>query len=260
MNAALPQAAAPRPPPVPLAADEVRVWVAALAEHRSPPQLRAFERLLSAAERQRLQRLAGAELRQEYLLTRALCRHVLSLHTGVAPASWCFELNAYGRPSVCAPAMARRLVFNLSNTRSLVVCAATWEADLGVDVECWARALDLEAVAEQVLNDPERRALHDTPPTGRQRRFCQHWTLKEAYVKARGMGLSLPMQAVQVNPLEPRPVVALHAELADDAGQWQFEQVELPGRHLLALALRRGAGPARRLRIRPLVLAGVLEA
>ena len=243
-------------PVLPLAPDEVRVWVATVADHGDPRLLAGFRKLLSSQELQRLERLATAALRQEFLVTRALCRQALSLHTGVPPADWSFQVNAFGCPAVLAPAAERTLRFNLSNTRSMVVCAVAQTVDLGVDVECWNRPGDVVPIGVQVFSDDERRALQGCGPALQRRRFYQYWTLKEAYVKGRGMGMSLPMQAVSVDPKSMPLRVLLGHELNDDNACWQFEQIELECQHVLALAVRRGSRLPFRVVVRKAVLGG----
>ncbi len=233
-------------PPVPLGPHEVRVWYALVADHTEPWQQEQFRALLATDERRRLERLVTPALKQEFLLTRALCRHALSWHTGVAPAAWTFECNRYGRPEIRSPLGLPALRFNLSNTRSMVACAVALDTDVGVDVECWNHPGDTVPMGAQVFSDTERLALQCCPPALQRRRFYQHWTLKEAYIKARGVGLSLPLHAVSVDPLARPLQVTLAAELGDPVAGWQFEQFELESQHVLALAVCRDQhGPYR---------------
>lgn len=244
MNTTLPShRAAPRPL-LGLSAGEVHVWIARLDVQRDLPRLQRWRGLVADSERQRLDRLATPALKAEYLLTRALCRETLSRYAPVAPQDWRFELNAYGKPSISAPALPRPLRFNLSNARTVVACAVTLDGEVGVDIEPWNRPDDSLPISAQVFSPSEMQALATCDPQRRGRRFYELWTLKEAYVKACGHGLSMGLDQVTLDPAAT-PIRATFAPaLAGGAQRWQFEQFDFGPDHLLALAVAVD-GPAR---------------
>lgn len=213
----------------------VDVWIA------HPPRLRAsdlvarYEALLADEEAARRRAFVRDVNRQEYLVTRALVRTTLSRYRPCGPAAWRFGKNAYGRPHVEPPC---GLAFNLSNSVDLVACAVVEGREVGVDVEPHARADDVLEVADTVFSPRELRELRAlADPDRRRARGLDLWTLKESYIKARGMGLSLPLERFSFvfdDPAEVR--IAIDPSLGDRADRWRFRQLDVAG-HRLALAV-----------------------
>ena len=223
--------------PLALAAGEVHVRVARLAGGDDPGRLERFRGWLDDRERQRLDRLANAALKAEFLLTRALCRDTLSRYTEVAPRDWRFEPNAYGKPSIAAPSLPVALKFNLSNARTVVACAVTVDAELGIDIEPWNVPAEGLPISAQVFSPSELQALHGCEPGERSRRFHELWTVKEAYVKAVGQGMSMPLDQISFEPRATPIRASLAPALAGDARRWHFELIDCGPDHLLALAV-----------------------
>jgi 4'-phosphopantetheinyl transferase len=217
---------------------EAHVWYA-WTDACKAPRLQAYYRaLLNEPERARLERFAFDYLKLEFLVTRALCRTVLSVYSDVPPASWQFRCNAHGRPEVDRPVALTRLRFNLSNVRSLVACIVTDQADAGIDVEEIDRPGATVAIADSYFSTAEVRALRGLPVHQQRERFFELWTLKESYIKARGLGLAMPLHQFSF-ALHDRPIsVAFDAELNDVPSDWQFRLHRLGERHLMAIGIR----------------------
>lgn len=215
--------------------------------------LGAYEGLLSDEERARRDRYKFDHSKREYLLTRALVRTTLSRYAPVPPAAWTFAHNQWGCPRVADPALAW-LRFNLSNTRGLITCAVARDRDVGVDVEDTERSSETVGIADRFFSPLEVEALGALPPGAQRGRFFDYWTLKEAYIKARGMGLAIPLDQFSfLLDAGPRVGITFDPALADDASTWQFEQLTLTARHRTALAVRRGRGPDLRLVVEPVI-------
>lgn len=229
-------------PRLSIAPGEAHVWYS-WTQHCDSAEVRAsYRSVLSADEAARLERFAFDYLKLEYLVTRALCRYTLSRYADAAPAQWTFRANAYGRPEIADEALAPGLRFNLSNSRSLVACVVTRDLDAGVDVEALDRRGDTVSIADHYFSAQELRGLRARETADQNDHFFQLWTLKESYIKARGMGLSIPLKDFSFTPLE-RPIrIAFAPELEDTAEDWQFELFRPDPGHLLALGLRRGPG------------------
>jgi 4'-phosphopantetheinyl transferase len=244
-----PQALAWPLPRLALPADEVHVWCAWVDVWDRPSSRAYYRSLLSADETARLKRLALDRLQGEFLVTRALCRSVLSLYVDVAPADWRFRNNGFGRPEVDSDGAALPLRFNLSNSRELVVCAVTRSADVGVDVESLVQQANLDEIARHSFSLDERSALDALPPAARNRRFFEHWTLKEAYAKGTGIGLTLDMSQLVFSLADGAIRANFDTRIGDRENEWQFGLHELGGTHLLALAVRQGGAAALATRI-----------
>jgi 4'-phosphopantetheinyl transferase len=239
--------------PLALAADEAHVWYAKTADCDTPALRNYYRSILSAEESARLERLAFDYLKLEYLITRALCRTVLSAYANVSPSVWRFGANPYGRPEIALRRPSLRLRFNLTNATSLVACIVTQDVDAGIDAEELNRRGETVAIADRYFSSTELKALHALPKDRQRYRFFELWTLKESYVKARGMGLSIPLDQFSFL-FEETPIrITFDASLADVAACWQFQLYRPSERHLMAIAIRRGYVQEFRILIREVV-------
>ena len=205
-------------------------------DHSAP--FAAYFPLLTDEERARHDRFVFDRDRRIFLATRALVRCVLAEYTGMDPRDFRFASHRFGKPFVDAPRLSPALSFNLSNTHNLVVCAVTLGDEMiGVDVESLDRASDPLSLADHVFAPAEIAALRSLPVEDQQERFCSYWTLKESYIKARGLGLQLPLsQFAFTLGAAPAPTIAFDPRLADDAAAWSFALLSAFPTHLLAVA------------------------
>ncbi len=231
--------------PEPLPPDEALLLLVR-PEEVSAERLRAYRDLLDEEETDRLRRFRLPALQRQHLVTRALVRTALSRHVPVEPRAFRFGAGEHGCPFVREPAEATHLRFNLSHTRGLVACLLTRDREVGVDVEDATRAVDAPRLAERYFARAEAAALRALPEAERGRRFFTYWTLKEAYIKARGMGLALPLGQFAFE-VEATPIrIRFAPELADDPESWDFSLLAPDPGHLAATAIRRREGrPAR---------------
>jgi 4'-phosphopantetheinyl transferase len=224
---------------LPLTAAEIHLWLAFYDQIGDEQLHAAYRGLLNPEELAREPRFYFARDRRRYLVTRALVRSVLSRYLRMHPAEWRFRENAYGRPEIANP-QAGDLAFNISHTHSLIVLGVTRGRALGVDVENFgAREVSLD-IADRYFAPEEVAALAAVPPERQQYSFFEYWTFKESYIKARGMGLSLPLDKFAFHYGDERAVgIAIDPELADDAARWQFWQFRPAANYLLAICAER---------------------
>lgn len=195
---------------------------------------------LSEDERRRADRFVHDVDRVTFTAAHALVRAVLSEHGAARRAEWRFRENRHGCPFVVDDqAGAPPLSFNLSHTTGLVAVAVTRGRAVGVDVERVDRAVT-DGIAERHFAPAEVAALRRLPPALQARVFFEYWTLKEAYIKARGMGLAIPLDAFAftLHEVEP-PTVAFVDGFDDRADRWQFWQAWPTAAHRLSLAVER---------------------
>lgn len=203
-------------------------------------RLDAYRALMSADEHARMARFVFDRDRRAFLLTRALVRTTLSRYAAVAPADWQFVANVHGRPEILdRPAGVPDLRFNISHTDGLIACAVTIGREVGVDVEYIGRQV-LHDIAGRHFAPAEVTDLKRLPAEEQRRVFFDYWTLKEAYIKARGFGLALPLGdfAFKLNPPHT-PAITFAPSLDDDPSTWQFLQGWPTPQHRLGLAIRR---------------------
>ena len=230
-----------------LPADEVHLWCADAdtaidhdnAQHDAL-RLR-YRALLSEAERSQESRFRFAKDAERYLLTRALVRTVLSRYVPVGPQDWRFESNAQGKPRIANPeALGADLSFNLSHTQGLVVLAVAAGLALGVDVEHMGSGTSRMEVAAACFSATENADLQGLVGAAQEQRFFQYWTLKESYIKARGLGLDIPLQQVSFQLQPPHGVnLSLHSSLRDAAARWAFWQFQPTAQHMVSLCAER---------------------
>lgn len=201
-----------------------------------------FGALLSPEERQRQARPTIEKRRREVLLTRALVRTVLSGYTGADPLSWRFGAMARGRP-FCE---GLPFDFNLSHTEGMIVCLVADVPMPGVDVEFMPRRGQLDEVATHFFAPAECADLSAVPEEEKRRRFFTYWTLKEAYIKAKGDGLALPLDAFWFDLAGGKPSIAFDHRIADDPAAWRFESLALSDDHLCGIALKTAVAPVLR--------------
>ena len=204
-----------------------------------PALLERYGALLDAEERARHARFHFARDAHTFLIAHALVRTALSQFADVPPSEWRFRTNAYGRPDV--EISAGTLRFNLSHCRGLAACIVVAGMDCEVDVEEICAAGDLRDLATRYFSPSEVAALRACPPESTADRFFSLWTLKEAYIKARGLGLSLPLDRFSFNCGDAISVT-FDAEIADNPAAWAFTLSQQTPKHFLATALRHEAG------------------
>lgn len=218
---------------------EVHIWT---AEEAGDYPTERFESWLSAQETRRYHRYIRKRDRDLFLLAHALLRHTLSQYADVEPADWSFEIGEHGRPELTGPLADIDLRFNISHTPGLAAVLISDRVDAGVDVERRGTVADRAKLARRVFADAERVALDGLTLEEVDHRFYEFWTLKEAYIKARGLGLNLPLRKFAFSIDRERDIaIAFEEPVRDDGAQWQFALWQPGTEHQGALAVRRGA-------------------
>ena len=219
---------------------QVHVWHARPGDVHDASHVSGLLALLSEDERARHQRFWFDRDRHHFLVAHALVRTTLSRYADVRPETWTFETNRYGRPEITGPETSASLRFNLSHTTGLVVCAVVRDREIGVDVEDTRREDASLKIARRFFSPAEVADLEQVPTTRQRESFFDYWTLKEAYIKARGMGLAIPLRHFSFTLDEHQPIrIAFAPELDDDPARWQFAQLRPTDTHLVSVAVER---------------------
>ncbi|MBW2257586.1 MAG: 4'-phosphopantetheinyl transferase superfamily protein [Deltaproteobacteria bacterium] len=213
--------------------DEVDLW---LYDPRETTDTAPLEGLLSAGERTRHARFQHPRDRHDFLISRSLLRTTLSRYEARPPEAWRFTTGPHGKPEIEGDAGNPRLRFNLSHTQGLILVGVTRGHDIGVDVEDIRQETDALSLAERFFSPEEHEQLASLAPEDRSRHFFALWTLKEAYAKARGEGLSLPLDTCRFRFDGPEVVPDF---IDDDATAWQLHRFSPTPHHVAAAAVRR---------------------
>lgn len=193
---------------------------------------------MSADERVRHDRFVFAADRQRFLQTRGMVRTILSGYTGVAPEDCAFQTAPGGRPSLAGRAAETGIDFNVSHTRGLIAIVVASKVCVGIDVEGIERPWS-EGLPDRFFAPDEAAALAALPAAVRQVRFYEYWTVKEAYIKARGLGLALPLDGFAIAFPDKAPPTIAFTSIDDRPERWQLWLTEPCERFRLALAVER---------------------
>jgi 4'-phosphopantetheinyl transferase len=221
------------PPPAPGTSDAV-AWFAPTSDLDSPGALDAALTWLTPRERARYDRFRGDEDRRMFLLGRVMARALVGRQLGVAPTAWPWREGPRGRPEIAWPDAS--LHFNLAHSAGLVACVVASGREVGVDLEDLGRRRIDWAVVERYCAPGE---IADIAAHGDRwhDRFLHYWTLKEAYLKARGVGISVPLEHLGFQIAGPSPQVTFSGPLAGLDTRWKFQLRQVTNRHLIAVAV-----------------------
>lgn len=229
---------------------EAHVWLVAPEAVQDGAILEASRSVLSESELIHCNRLFFHEDRHRYLISHALVRNVLSRYSAVAPSEWRFSRGDHGRPEI-ANSDIPPLRFNLTHTAGLAACVVTLSDPCGIDAEQLSARHDLLGVARRMFSIDEYQQLTELGGREQQEYFFSRWTLREAYVKARGIGISFPTRKLTFCIDATGHVsVEFQPELEERSDHWQFAVLSLTPQHLGAIAIYRQSGPALRVVVR----------
>ncbi len=222
-----------------LTTDQVHLWFADQADFDADQLQDRCVDWLTQEELARYERFQIAKRRKEYLLGTMLLRTVLSEYASPNPEQWQFTRNAYGKPAIGENLVRQGIFFNLSHSGNRLVLAVSRHPETGVDIEQSNRARRIERIAGRYFSKPEIDAMLKLDRNERLTRFYELWTLKESYIKARGMGLALSLQQFGFE-LDSQNAIGFFtaSELNDEPAAWRFWQLVPGGDYKLALAVK----------------------
>jgi 4'-phosphopantetheinyl transferase len=206
-----------------LGSGQIHLWQYPIGDPPDSRHLAHAMALLSPAEKRRCATFHFDKHRTEYLLSHAMLRLALSEYAPVKPEEWEFSSGDWGKPEIGGPSLDMPLWFNLSHTEAFAVCVVGRVPHLGVDVENMNRRVACDSLAKRFFAAPEYEYLRGLPLGLQREGFFRIWTLKEAYIKAQGKGLSIPLDSFhfRFSPETPAKVV-LDVTAESTPAQWSF--------------------------------------
>ena len=219
-----------------LTVGEVHIWRVFLDQ--CAPGIQDLYQTLTPAERVSVELFYFDADRQRAILRRGILRQILGRYLSLPPHRLQFHRTEYGKPFLTANSGGQWLRFNLSHAGNLALYAITRHRAVGVDV-AHMRPEFLEGLPEQLFSLTEVSQLRSLPPLAQVQAFFRCWTRKEAFIKARGDGLALPLDQfdVSLRPGEPARVVATRWDPAE-AAKWSLAEVEPGPEYAGAVCLR----------------------
>jgi 4'-phosphopantetheinyl transferase len=241
-------------PLIPLQQTEVHIWYVWTERVTDPATLARCQDVLSASEKARHQRFMFEKDRHQFLVSHGFQRLLLARYAAVTPEELEFSIGPHGKPDLAGPGALLPIRFNLSHTKDLAAVGVTLDREIGVDVEYIARPKTGIDLAERYFAPSEVDQLRGLPTEQVTEVFFDFWTLKEAYIKARGMGLALPLDGfaydLRTDPLR----ISFAKSIVDDPGSWQFAHCRLGASHKLAAAVHQPEPPTLAISIREFTL------
>jgi 4'-phosphopantetheinyl transferase len=236
-------------PLVPRLGQDVHVWQVRLDGSDHELSLAGLSRaLLSDDESRRADRFRFARDRRRFIAARAALRRILSGYLLCDAAELRFEYAEHGKPGLAYPVSGIR--FNVSHSDNLALLAVVSEREIGVDVEQIRADVETDTLAERFFSVAERVALRGLDESARVAAFFRCWTCKEAYLKAKGFGLSVALDSfdVSVRPEEAASLLATRPE-SEEAARWALQSIStLPG-FAAAVAVERPVGRVKTLEL-----------
>lgn len=225
---------------------ESHIWYVVPEAIRSSEELAWCRSVLSERERGRYERLLFEEDRHRYLVSHALVRHTLSRYIDLEPAGWRFSLSERGKPEIANP-IELPLRFNLTHTRGLAACIVNLTIDCGIDAELISARHNPHRVAKRMFSTKEQDDLRRLEGQALLRYFFERWTLREAYVKALGIGISFPVRKLCFNIKTTEDIqIRFQPDIDDHPAGWHFQLFHPTSQHILSIALRNGQRPTPR--------------
>lgn len=214
----------------------VDVWLISLPPDRE--WLDAYIAVLDPEERTRADRFRSNEHRVRFVLAHGALRIALSLYLSCDPAEMQFVTDQYGKPALILGPDQPEIRFNLSHSGDVVIIGVTKAREIGVDVERIVSKESHAAIAERYFSPQERVALAQLSEPERRIGFFNCWTRKEAYIKARGEGLSIPLDGfdVSLSPGEEAELLESRIDPSDTA-RWRLREVPVMAGYVAAIAV-----------------------
>lgn len=215
------------------------LWLVKSENVYSRRLLGSYQQLLDSSELKKFKKFRFPEDRKLYLISHALLRTTLSKYANVEPQDWRFGKGLYGKPEVIGP-IPSPVGFNLSHTAGLAVCATSGAAtEIGVDIENNIRKSNIKEMRNYCLTALEIGALKKLNLQQQRNRFFDLWTLKEAYMKARGVGLGLGLLNLSFDLSKDSIRVNFGENMDDIIEAWRFILLKPTANHHCAVAVKK---------------------
>jgi 4'-phosphopantetheinyl transferase len=217
-----------------LAKDEVHIWQAGLGVN----DIQSLQQNLSIDEQKRAERFRFQKDREHFIAARGFLRKILSCYLGALPSDLRFCYGANGKPALTKAFDGDKFKFNLSHSHGVALYAITLNRNIGVDIERIRTDFDCEQVAQQFFSPRENAILAKLANNIKHEAFFTCWTRKEAYIKANGQGISLPLEQIDVTLAPGEPAALLDTKWdSQEAQRWSLENIVTNHHYAAAVAV-----------------------
>ncbi len=217
--------------------DEAHVWRADLGQMAA--RASSFFKILTPDECRRAEKFHFQKDREHFILARGILRTILSHYLGMRPEQLRFNYNSWGKPSLAQHSEGAALRFNVSHAHELALYGVILDREIGIDLEYIREDVACEQIAERFFSRWEFEMLRALPASQRTVAFFNCWTRKEAYIKARGQGLSLPLDEFDVSLTPGEPAALLRGD-EQELLRWSLRELR-PGHGYVAAVAVEGS-------------------
>ncbi len=216
--------------------NEVHVW---LVDLDVPAEtIKRYWQIISSEEQDRANRFHFPKDREHFIVAHGVLRKILGYYLNSSPKDLCFMQNSCGKPFLTEDKGASHIMFNLSHSHGLALIAAAYKRKIGVDIEWKRDDLASQQIAERFFSPKEVEELLSLEKRLQKTAFFNCWTRKEAYIKARGEGLSIPLHEFDVTLAPDKPAKLLASRVTpDEASSWSMHAVEIDNDHAAAVVV-----------------------
>lgn len=223
--------------PLRLEKDEVHIWRASLQP--PPDEKERLGRLLAPDEQSRARRFHFRKDRDHFIVARGILRSIIGRYLNTGPAQIRFDYGHYGKPRLRREFDRGSLQFSLSHSHDQALYAFARDRELGVDLEIIREEFATEEIAERFFSRWEAAQLRTLPASQRLDAFFNCWTRKEAYIKAIGQGLSMPLDEFDVSFFPGEPTALLrHRQLPQETRRWSLKAIDVEAEYVAAVAVK----------------------
>ena len=214
--------------------NEIHVWVAELDQLSY--QVQQLEETLSLEERSRADRFRLENDRNRFIVGHGILRRILGRYLGIEPHLLKFFRGAHGKPYLQNDSSSRLIHFNISHSGAIGLFVFTRNREIGVDVEKVRPIADLDRIVRSFFSERENTAFHMLPESQKTKAFYMCWVRKEAFIKAIGMGLYLPLDTFEVSvaPDDPARLLSISGEAAF---RWTIYDIKPASGYVSAIAV-----------------------
>jgi 4'-phosphopantetheinyl transferase len=204
--------------------EDVHLWRADL--ELKDTEIKRLGAILSRDERERASRFYFSDHRNRYIAARGLLRLILAGYLGVSPERMHFSYTRYGKPFLTSPTRAYSLNFNVSHSECMALYGFTVDRRIGVDIELVREIAQMAQMAKRYFSPVEIAQLEGLSGEELTRAFYDCWTLKEAYLKAKGVGLHYALDHFSVSVRSSESTVLIeNIDEPEDVPQWKLKAV-----------------------------------
>jgi 4'-phosphopantetheinyl transferase len=234
----------PKPPSLDLVLgkDDIHIWHACL--DTSIAEFRILSVVLSPDEKQRAERFHFEIDRRRFIICRGILRSILGSYMGIEPDRLHFCYGEKGKPEISDQPSQAPIRFNASHSHGIAVFAFARCREIGIDVEMVRDIPDMVQIAKRFFSAGEFNGLSSLPESKRKEAFFNCWTRKEAFIKAIGDGLTMPLDSFEVSlvPGEPAELLKIHVD-REESPRWCIQDIGLDPPHISAFAIEDDGRP-----------------